>query len=547
MRLSTLVSIEAACFFLQTVLSLGLPSSSGLGAFGRTKRDKLEDVTQVLGSDSDLFIGEGTDEGSTGTPVTNPWLYRFPPWSLPHNPPPDGFASRDGDDIILNQVGDGDADGLEAPLERPQLVEDGDVVIVSDLVKSDRRGRLSNVKIPGGTLYRDQVVQTIVDLSLGKRQRGPQDAQAPVGVVIEEGGILVRGDTPEAVVQNGITIRDEAPSVIPAVRLPVGPLPAVLVAPGTVVTSRIPESQNHNGLFTPEAVDSRNLHGNIRVSSHFGNNILQPHVTTESSLHSNIRTTSRFGGNILQPHVTNGPSLNAQKPNAGEFRPSPPDLSLNNIPAQFNVISPSTFPHNGFRPRPSSSGTPSFPIHGPPSLQGPSSFPKQSRANRQFHHPFQRNSIGSGVTKHSNNQQPSTLSDFISSKNNIKNNVNINNINDRKPLWVPVVPGASTATRQRSDATSSLPLVRLQQSSFKVTTGQGKSFFPRETRSSNRRPSDSNGSPRPPTSIQDIIDSTYDTVPVPQGREREAGHDPLPLPPTGNLSQQDGRWLWRKS
>ncbi|XP_066975435.1 uncharacterized protein [Macrobrachium rosenbergii] len=476
---------------------------------------------------------EGADEEApTGNLVTNSWLYRFPPWFFPHNPPPDGFASRDGDDLILNQVGDGDADGGEAPLE-PQRAVDGDVVIVSDLVKSDRRGRLHNVKIPGGTLYRDQVVQTIVDLSLGKGQQRPQGAQTPLGVVIEEGGILVQGDTPEPIVQNGITIQDQAPLGIPQVRPPVGPLPPVLVPPGTAVTTGIPESQNPDGLFTTEALDNRNLHGNIRISSHFGNNILQPHVPTEPSLHGNIRTTSRFGNDILQPHVTVGPSSSAQKPNTGEFRPSPPDLSLNHVQPQFSVISPSTFPHNGFRPRPSPSGTPS----NPSPFQGPDSFSKQSRANRQFQHPFQRNSIDGGVTKHINNQQTSTLTGFISSKNNL---------NERKPLWVPVLPNGS-GTRQRSDTISSFPSGQLQQN-FKVT-GQGKSFFPRETRSSSRHPSNSNGSPSHPTSIQDIIDSSYDTVPVPQGRERPSGDLPFPPSgtPSGNLSQQDGRWLWRKS
>ncbi|XP_068201169.1 uncharacterized protein [Palaemon carinicauda] len=498
MRPATLLSIEAACFFLQTFLSIGHPSSLPDISFHRAKRQNFNNVDQIQQTGSNLFIDEDVDDASTGKVVPNSWLYRFPPWFLPHNPPPDGFAIRGSNDILkdTNQINN------DVSVEQQQ-VKDEDVIIVSDFVKSNRQGRLHNVKIPGGTLYRDAVIQTIVDFSLGKNQ---QDDHSPVdGIVFEDGGISVNDDRPGIDIQNGITIQDEAPIVIP----PNVPLPPINIPHRSVVTTSTPKSQNNDGLFTKNGVNIGKLPGSIRISPHLVNNNLQPDVST------------KFGGNI--------PKLGT-----GEFRPSPPDLSFNRLQPQFNRNPISTFPYREFNPSPP--GTPSN--HRGLPVQGPTSFSKPSQANSQFRPPIPHNSIGSGLIKNNNRQQTSTLSDFISHTNN-----NNNNNNQRRPLWVPVIPNVPPTVKQPGGRISPLPFGQTPQ------TIQGQ-HFQRGKQGIIQTNIRSNISPSRPASIQDIINSNYDTAQILQGRERNSGHASK-FPPSGtssgNVAQQNDRWLWHKS
>ncbi|KAK8744931.1 hypothetical protein OTU49_000699 [Cherax quadricarinatus] len=117
-----------------------------------------KDQDPLLFSDrdtSDEFKGAKSSPSSSNSPP-NSWLYKFPPWFLPGNPAPEGFHSH--------------SDSLKISTPEFSKVDDGDVLIIDNFGVSDPVGQTNNVKIPGTSPFRDEVVQTLIDVKFSSGQ-----------------------------------------------------------------------------------------------------------------------------------------------------------------------------------------------------------------------------------------------------------------------------------------------------------------------------------------------------------------------------------------
>ncbi|KAF2360496.1 hypothetical protein FHG87_008746 [Trinorchestia longiramus] len=80
--------------------------------------------------------------------VLNPWVYKFPPWFEPHNPPPPG-ASFNATDLLQ-----------------------GDIIIdLEGLQNSSKGDKLVNVRVPSFSRFKDEVIKTILEANLKERSR----------------------------------------------------------------------------------------------------------------------------------------------------------------------------------------------------------------------------------------------------------------------------------------------------------------------------------------------------------------------------------------
>ncbi|KAK7068251.1 hypothetical protein SK128_000888 [Halocaridina rubra] len=143
--------------------------------------DDLQNVNFDLKGAADSTGSE--NDVSAGADAPNSWLYKFPPWFFPNNPPPDGFSKLKDNDLVTDA---GVPDILNLPDTEPA---DGDVILVSDKTKSDRSGRLYNIKIPGNSEFRDEVVQTLIDIAVSKAQNtftGPNSQVISSGISIQD-------------------------------------------------------------------------------------------------------------------------------------------------------------------------------------------------------------------------------------------------------------------------------------------------------------------------------------------------------------------------
>ncbi|XP_042880528.1 WAS/WASL-interacting protein family member 3-like [Penaeus japonicus] len=189
-------------------------------ASSRTRRNVLEASVEEAEARDDH-----EDFPSSGASVPNSWLYKFPPWFLPNNPAPEGFAKHQfpppssssqvltdtripspGHPQILFPGGSpipnpGSPKALfpgGSPISNPggspipnrggpkalfpgassqvslsddpgvalSDVRDGDVVIVSDLRQGERTGRLQNIRLRGDSDFKEELLRTILEVKL---------------------------------------------------------------------------------------------------------------------------------------------------------------------------------------------------------------------------------------------------------------------------------------------------------------------------------------------------------------------------------------------
>lgn len=436
---------------------------------------------------------EREDFPSSGASVPNSWLYKFPPWFLPNNPAPEGFAKH--------QIPA--PSGVGPLLKDPQLstsggppthfpegsstpsaggpkalspgshfripddpgaslpdVLDGDVVIVSDLQQGERTGRLQNIRLRGDSEFKEELLRTILETKLLNKEvplqtSTPSGAEAPPGVT---------------------------PFQLPLSAGPPPPPPPAPTQPFVL--------QDLGGGDLPAA------HG-------FGG------ATSSESGVGKAATGGRFGGGgpVRTPFVAPlTPATHHAEGGLGEFRPSPPDLTFANRspPRSFLQAAPS-LPLQQTPPR-----DPSF--NPPPAISAPQLRPPQrGLGGPPFRRPVvEHNAIADAFFK---DQEEALLKAADGAK---VRGGRVHGAAD-DPVWIPFIPGVplpilvqhslAERRRQKAQRTRSLgsqpPPSSLSLPPF--------SHADRRPSTHLAHPPAGSGEASYPTSIQDIINSRLDT------------------------------------
>lgn len=391
------------------------------------------------------------------------------------------------------------------------MVDDGDVLIIDHFGSSDRIGLLGNVRVPGNSAFRDQVVQTVLNVKYGKSQSPSSVSSSPAA-----GGVSGQVVTPWLVPQS----------------VPEPPQPA------PTPTVPITLQQSHGGGFDNNLVTGRPQDKQEAVTSSLRPDDNFPVINNGDELLSKIiRTDSTPSG---------GHSI--------KFRPSPPDVYQTSRPSNAAQEGHSSAGISGFRPSKVISVTignqGSLQHNGVGGVTGPVVAPQGQQYNSGNN--IYQNNIKNNFFKA---QQAALLkaSDRPQSlrHQSLDDGRNPQSSTGRaKQRLVPFLPGIplplllqyghrlSQAGRRPSPQVTSVPLQHHQRS--------GRENLPPVADDlQQQRP----GSASLPTSIQDIINGDYDTV---QTSYRAGGDPGIPATagrqPTAAGGRDGGdKWLWRPS
>ncbi|XP_045624778.2 uncharacterized protein [Procambarus clarkii] len=444
----------------------------------RSKRD-------LLGVD--IYRDLNTSPSSANSPP-NSWLYKFPPWFLPGNPAPEGFHSH--------------RDTHKAGTPEFSMVDDGDILIIDNFGVSDLVGHINNVRVPGNSAFRDEVVQTLLDV---KYSRGQNPA-------FRKGKVASEGTSGELV----------TPWLVPQ-SVPEPPLPS------PVPTAPISLHDNHDNDVRDQTHGGKvNL-----VNTALRPNEAFPFISDNEDVFRTI-TSSR------EPTPTD-------VDNKG-FRPSPFDRLRTARPINRAQVEHSSSNKDTFRPsklisvtRVSEDSSP-----GAPAVTSPGQ--KHGVGNSNFQHNIISKNFfrdRQAVLLKASDRPRSSRTLIRGNDNDIGNPQLISKQDD--PLWVPFVPGVplflQRSRRLSQTGSRGEPLRNKDHphNSQLDTLGSPQDVVS-DPQLRNREESESN-SFQLPSSIQDIINSDSDTAQPLYIRE------PISVTSSRGTSSNRGddgsdRWSW---
>lgn len=467
---------------------------------------------------------EHEDFPSSGASVPNSWLYKFPPWFLPNNPAPEGFAKHQippppgvgpllepelphsGGAPTRSPEGPATPSGPKAlsagshfrtpddPGAALPDVLDGDVVIVSDLQQGARTGRRQNIRLRGDSQFKEELLRTILEVKLLNKEvplqtSSPFDLEAPAGVT---------------------------PFQLPLSAAHPPPPPPAPTQPFVL--------QHLAG-------------GGDAPAAH----VLGGAASSESGV-GKAATGGRFGGGGPARTPFAAPPTPATHPaegGLGEFRPSPPDLTFANRspPRSFLQAAPS-LPLQQAPPRDPS-------LRPPPPVSAPHPRPPpRGLGGAPFPRPgVEHNAIADAFFK---DQEEALLK--------AANGAKVRGVHggaSDDPVWIPFIPGVplpilvrhSLAARRRQKAQRARSLGS-QPPPPSLSFGSSSAHADRRPSPPLAHPPAGSGEASFPTSIQDIISSRLG---APQGLYSRA----RPSPPGASASPSGetdlGLLAWARS
>ncbi|XP_047496873.1 basic proline-rich protein-like [Penaeus chinensis] len=521
------------------------------GAASRTRRNVLEAPATDAGRASLEARGAVSrpnspaaheDFPSSGASVPNSWLYKFPPWFLPNNPAPEGFAKHQIPPPSVGPLLKGpqpphsggppthfsegppipSAGGPKAlspgssfripadPGASLPEVLDGDVVIVSDLQQGTRTGRLQNIRLRGDSEFKEELLRTILEAKLLNKE------------------VPLQTSTPSDL---------EAPAGVTPFQLPLSAAPPPPPRPAPTQPFVLQDLAGGG--------DSPAVHG-------FGG------ATSSKSGVGKSATGGRLGGGgpVRTPFaVPPTPATHHAEGGLGEFRPSPPDLTSANRspPRSFLQASPSlplqqAPPHDlNLRPPP----TISAPQPRPPQPRPPQPRPPQPRPPQRglggapFPRPgVEHNAIADAFFK---DQEEALLK--------AANGAKVRGVHGAAddPVWIPFIPGFplpilvqhSLAARRKQKAQRTRSLGN-QPPAPSLSFPPSSAHAARRPSAALAHPPVGPGEASYPTSIQDILNSRLGASQELYPRAR-----PRPFPPGVSASSSGetdlGLLAWARS